>query len=145
MSLNSTDHRHFGNPHIRFAFLTLVFCAAACAAAVSPSILQAAPPAAAIIGNWQGTLTVDGRLFHAVVHFTQAKDGALTGTGDSPDEGQTGIPLENLSYKAPTLYFEYPSNPRGSYTGTYIKAKGEITGQWAQGDQKQPLNFTRAK
>jgi hypothetical protein len=52
--------------------------------AVVPAFVSAAD-APAIIGNWEGSMSAGGQSFRIQLHFTQSKDGAITGTLVSPD------------------------------------------------------------
>jgi hypothetical protein len=111
--------------------------------AVLPALLQAAA-APAIVGNWEGALSVGAQSLPVQLHFTQAKDGTLTGTLVSPTQSNEAIPMDKVDYKEPTLHFEVPAIA-GSYDGSYDKAKDEISGQWKQGGQSLPLVVKRAK
>lgn len=107
-----------------------------------PALAQA-EKAPAIIGNWEGVLDagMQGKL-RVVLHVTEAKDGSLTATLDSPDQNASGIPVTTITYKEPALHFE--SEPiKGSYDGTMNKEKSEITGEWKQGGGTLPLVFQR--
>ncbi len=123
------------------------------AIAVTPALLRAAPSstpapadAPAVIGNWEGTLSVGGNSLRLVVHFTQDKDGVLAGSIDSLDqEGSNGMPLSNISYKEPKVHFELAVESPGIYDGSYDKAKDEISGHWQQSGQDLPLVLKRAK
>jgi hypothetical protein len=65
-----------------------------------------------------------------VLHVTQAKDGSLSATMDSPDQNATGIPVTKITYKEPALHFE--SAPvGGSYDGKMNKENTEIAGEWS--------------
>ncbi|MGP8176278.1 MAG: hypothetical protein ACLP7O_17270, partial [Terracidiphilus sp.] len=48
---------------------------------------------AQIAGDWQGTLITPGPQLHLVLHIAAAKDGSLTATLDSVDQGANGIPV----------------------------------------------------
>jgi hypothetical protein len=105
--------------------------------------LARAEKAPAIIGDWEGVLDagMQGKL-RVVLHVTEAKDGSLTATLDSPDQNASGIPVTTITYKEPALHFE--SEPiHGSYDGTMNKEKSEITGEWKQGGGTLPLVFQR--
>jgi hypothetical protein len=102
-----------------------------------------AEKAPAIVGDWEGTLDAgaQGKL-RVVLHVTQAKDGSLSATMDSPDQDATGIPVTTITYKEPALHFE--SEPiKGSYDGKMNKENTEIAGDWSQGGGTLPLVFKR--
>jgi uncharacterized protein len=97
------------------------------------------------VGTWEGTLDAgpQGQL-RVVVHISQAADGALTATLDSPDQGAKGIPISKITFKDPDLSFESAA-VGGSYQGTMNKEHSEIAGTWSQGGGSLPLKFKRAE
>ncbi len=104
-----------------------------------------AEKARGVVGNWEGTLDagMQGKL-RVVLHVTQANDGNLSATLDSPDQNATGVPVTVISYKEPALHFE--SEPiKGSYDGKMNQENTEIAGEWKQGGGTLPLLFKRVK
>jgi hypothetical protein len=104
-----------------------------------------AEKAPAIVGDWEGTLDAgaQGKL-RVLLHVTQAKDGSLSATMDSPDQNATGIPVTTITYKEPALHFE--SEPiKGSYEGKMNKENTGIAGDWSQGGATLSLVFKRIK
>jgi uncharacterized protein len=95
--------------------------------------------------DWNGVLDAgaQGKL-HIVVHVLQNKNGSLTGTIDSPDQGARGIPVTSITYKTRKLHLECASIG-GSYDGNMSSDKSQITGTWSQGGASLPLNLTRSK
>ena len=108
----------------------------------SASAHGAAAPLGAV-GDWQGTLDTGNGVLHIVVHVTQAPDGSLTGTMDSPDQQASGIPITTITYKDPALHFEAASI-KGSFDGTMSKDGPSIEGQWKQGEAMLALTLKRA-
>jgi len=110
-------------------------------------VLRSAPkdPDSPVVGTWEGTLDAgpQGHL-RVVVHISQAADGSLSATLDSPDQGATGIPVSKITFKEPDLSFE-SSVINGSYQGTMNKERSEITGTWSQGGASLPLTYKRAQ
>jgi hypothetical protein len=116
------------------------------AIAITPVLLHAAAaPAPAVIGNWEGSISAGEQSLRLVIHVTQDKDGGLTGTMDSLDQGANGIPLNNVSFKDPKVHYEIGGTYPGFYDGSYDKAKDEISGHWQQAGQDLTLNLKRAK
>lgn len=110
---------------------------------VSMVSLAAAKPA--VVGDWNGVLDLGGgNSLHLVVHITQAQDGSLTGTVDSPDQGANGIKISAATYKEPALHFEC-SDIGGSYDGTMSSDKTKITGTWSQNGNSLALNLARSQ
>jgi hypothetical protein len=104
----------------------------------------AAPGAtASIAGDWNGSLNADGKTLRVVLHIAAAKDGTLTGTLDSLDQGLSAIPVASIALKESNLTFSVTALPvPGNYEGT-VKANGAgIEGTWTQA-QPMTLNFTR--
>jgi hypothetical protein len=98
---------------------------------------------AQIAGDWQGTLSVPGMELHLLLHISAAKDGTLTATLDSIDQGALGIPVTAITLKDSTLSLTVDS-VHGSYEGTVNKDGSKIEGTWTQGPPLE-LNFERAK
>ena len=95
-----------------------------------------------LAGNWQGTLSAGGAQLRLVLHITAGKDGALTATLDSVDQGAYGIPVSAISLKDAKLSLTVDA-VHGTYDGTVNKDATEIDGTWSQG-QPLALNFKRA-
>jgi CubicO group peptidase (beta-lactamase class C family) len=92
-----------------------------------------------IAGDWQGTLA--GRL-RLVLHIAVSKDGSLTATLDSVDQGANGIPVTAVTIKDSKLDLTVDA-VHGTYEGTVSKDATEIDGTWSQG-QPMELKFKRA-
>jgi len=123
--------------------LSLVIGAILLSSASSQSIAAKDSDSPAV-GTWEGTLDAgaQGQL-RVVVHISQAADGTLAATLDSPDQGAKGIPVSKITFKDPDLSFE-SSAIGGSYQGTMNKERSEIAGTWSQGGGSLPLKFKRA-
>lgn len=97
---------------------------------------------AQIAGDWQGTLKVGGAELHLALHIAAAKDGTLSATLDSIDQGALGIPVTTVTLKDSKLNLTIDSL-HGSYEGTVNKEVAKIEGTWTQGPPLA-LNFERA-
>jgi hypothetical protein len=95
------------------------------------------------VGDWQGTLTAGSSSLRVVLHITQDKGGALTGTLDSPDQSANGIKISSISYNNPDVKFEI-SSISASFEGKLNKSN-EIVGNWKQIGQTFPLTFKPLK
>ena len=106
---------------------------------------QPAPAAAqaSIAGDWQGTLNAGQAQLRLVLHITAGKDGALTSSLDSIDQGANGIPVSATSMKESKLSLTVDA-VHGTYEGTVNKDVSEIDGTWTQ-TMPLPLKFTRAQ
>ncbi|MGO8757824.1 MAG: alpha/beta hydrolase family protein [Terracidiphilus sp.] len=95
-----------------------------------------------IVGDWQGTLSAGGAQLRLALHISAAKDGTLTATLDSLDQGAIGIPVSSIELRETQLTLGIPA-VGGTYTGTVNRDATEIDGTWSQG-QPLTLNFKRA-
>jgi len=92
-------------------------------------------------GDWKGTLDAGGVKLDLVLHVTK-KDGALSATLDSPNQGATGLPIESISVTGKSLRFEMKSLG-ATYEGTFSADGSQIDGQFSQGPQQLRLTFKR--
>ncbi len=97
---------------------------------------------ASIAGDWQGTLSAGGAQLRLALHIASQKDGSLTATLDSLDQGASGIPVTTITLKGAQLTLTIDA-VHGGYDGTVNSSATEIDGTWTQG-QPLPLNFKRA-
>ncbi|MGD0629066.1 MAG: alpha/beta hydrolase, partial [Terracidiphilus sp.] len=97
---------------------------------------------ASVAGDWQGTLSVSGTQLRLGLHIAAAKDGSLTATFDSIDQGAMGIPVTAITLKDSKLTFTVDA-AHIAYEGAVNKDATEIDGTFTQG-QDIPLNFKRA-
>ncbi len=78
---------------------------------------------------------------HIKLHVVTGRDGTLTGTVDSPDQGLSGVPCADFQINGQALSFTVPV-VHGTWIG-FLSADGtSLTGMWNQGSPL-PLNFTR--
>ena len=116
-----------------------IFAAFAVVASAAPGT-----PVPAVLGDWQGALSTGNGSLRVVLHVSADKNGKLTATLDSPDQGATGIAISAITFKDPDLNFEI-ERFRSSYDGKITKDHSGIKGQWKQGDASLPLTFKRVK
>lgn len=103
----------------------------------------ASTPASSIAGDWAGALDAGGAQLRLVLHIAAAKDGTLSATLDSVDQGANGIPIKSTTFKDGRLSLDVEA-VHGTYDGTLNKDASEIEGTWSQG-QPLALNFKRAQ
>lgn len=95
-----------------------------------------------IEGIWEGQLKVPGTELRIVFNISKNQDGALTATLDSPDQGVTDIPVEEVIFKDNTLHLEVKS--AGSvFEGNVSEDFLVIEGEWKQSGQALPLTVKR--
>src|ERR1700757_4128798 len=107
----------------------------------APTAPAAAPPA--IAGDWSGALSVGPGQLRLILHLTAARDGRLTATLDSIDQGANGIPVTSATLTGSKLSLTVDA-VQGTYEGTVNKDASQITGTWSQG-QSLDLTFKRAQ
>ncbi len=93
-------------------------------------------------GDWQGTLSVTPQInLRITLKVIEGKDGALSGTWGSPDEGLEGHPLASVTMKDGFLAFTTKHGV--TYKGKPNAAGTEFAGEWTQRGKKYPLTFRR--
>lgn len=96
---------------------------------------------AQIAGDWQGTVNVQGDVYHIVLHLSAAQDGALSAKVDNIDRGEMGVAADAVALKDGKLTMKIDAY-QGVYEGTVNKDATEISGGWT-GEHSAELNFTR--
>ncbi len=99
-------------------------------------------PVSAAIGDWEGKIDARGASLRVIVHISQAADGKLTGSLDSPDQDTTGIAIDLVSYQDPDLHFAI-ERIGSSFDGKMNHDNSEISGEWQQSGLSLTLVFTR--
>jgi len=95
-----------------------------------------------IEGIWEGKLKVPGTELIIVFKISKNSDGTLTATLDSPDQGVTGIPVEEIIFKDNTLRLEVKS-AGAVFEGKVSEDFLVIEGEWKQSGQTLPLTVKR--
>ncbi|MEA2087125.1 MAG: alpha/beta fold hydrolase [Candidatus Caldatribacteriota bacterium] len=95
-----------------------------------------------IEGIWEGKLKVPGIELRIVFKISKNQDGTLTATLDSPDQGVTGIPVEEVIFKDNTLRLNVKS-VGGVYEGKVSEDFLVIEGEWRQSGGAFPLTLKR--
>jgi len=95
-----------------------------------------------IEGSWEGTLDAGAARLKLVLHVTN-KDGRLSASLDSPDQGATDLPIDTISISEGLVRFEMKALAVG-YEGKLTKDGSQIDGTWAQRDVSLALVFKRA-
>jgi alpha-beta hydrolase superfamily lysophospholipase len=106
------------------------------------SFLSAFPSLANVVGSWQGELKVnESASLPLIVHFSKEKE-QITATLDSPAQGATGIPINDILLNLPKVSFKV--NAIGMmFTGSLSDAD-TITGTFTQGSAELPLVLKRS-
>jgi len=95
-----------------------------------------------IEGIWQGKLKVPGTELRIVFKISKNPDGTLTATLDSPDQGVTGIPVEEVIFEDNTLRLEVKS-AGAVFEGKVSEDFLVIEGEWKQSGGVFPLTVKR--
>src|SRR5262245_26970087 len=93
-------------------------------------------------GDWRGTLDAGAVKLDLILHVVR-KDGALSATVDSPDQGATGLVVDAITVSGKSLRFEMKSLS-ADYEGVFSNDGSQIEGEFRQQGQKFPLTFKRA-
>jgi hypothetical protein len=101
-------------------------------------------PAPNIAGSWQGALDAGGTTLRIIVKISKAADGSLTAALDSPDQGNSDLPVSSITATETNIRFDL------KYLGAYFEGKlnkelTEMSGDWFQGGAAMPLVLKRAK
>jgi pimeloyl-ACP methyl ester carboxylesterase len=112
---------------------------------VAALVLGIAPPVAAqdLVGDWRGTLKAGAAELRLVLHVVR-RNGELSATLDSIDQGANGIPVTSIALKGTTVTFVIESI-QGSYEGRINTEGTAIDGMWSQAGAMLPLMLERAK
>lgn len=91
-----------------------------------------------IQGIWEGKLQVPGSNLRIVFRITKTPEGNLTATMDSPDQGVTGIPVDEVLLQDNNLSIGIKAIA-GIYEGIISQDYTEIEGDWKQAGASFPL------
>lgn len=92
-------------------------------------------------GDWRGTLDAGAAKLNLILHVVR-KDGTLTATLDSPDQGATGLAVESITVSGKSLRFEMKSLG-ADYEGVFSTDGTQIEGEFRQQGQRLLLTFKR--
>jgi pimeloyl-ACP methyl ester carboxylesterase len=99
-------------------------------------------PSKAIEGDWEGTIDAGVAKLRLVLHVVK-KNGVLSATLDSPDQGATGLAIDAINIFVAGVRFEMKSLG-AAYEGQLTKDESQIEGEWKQQGQTFPLVFKRS-
>lgn len=94
-----------------------------------------------VVGNWQGSMKVDGTNLNLVLHIRQAPDGTFSALVDSLDQDASNIPVKTVSFDGSVLKLDV-AQVSGTYVGVLSKDKQELRGVWNEGKARN-LTFRR--
>jgi hypothetical protein len=118
----------------------------------SPAVAQSAPPAFPLAGDWDGVITLNGAVYHLLLHMNSTPEGKMTALLDLVDQKISGMPAIGGSFDGTHLtlrFFYWKPNNAGdfeekvsSYEATVNASSSEMTGVWTQ-EGSFPLNLKR--
>lgn len=91
---------------------------------------------------WLGELNAGGAKLRLLVHVGKTADGKYTATLDSLDQGQKGIPFENVTYEGDAVRLESKAL-QIVFEGKIDETGQELSGEWRQGGAAIPLKFKK--
>jgi pimeloyl-ACP methyl ester carboxylesterase len=92
-------------------------------------------------GDWQGVIDAGGTKLALVLHIS-SKEGALSATLDSPDQGATGLAIDSITLTGKSLQFAMKALG-ATYEGVFSADGSQIDGQFSQQAVRLPLTFKR--
>lgn len=92
-------------------------------------------------GSWEGTLDAGAVKLRLVLHVAK-KNGRLSATLDSPDQGATGLAADTIDVTEDSIQFTMKSLG-ATYQGKFSKDGSEIEGKLSQLGNNLPLTFKR--
>ncbi|WP_422928416.1 alpha/beta hydrolase family protein [Singulisphaera sp. PoT] len=123
---------------VLLAFLTLTLTLTLCGAVDAQAQEPASQPKEEA---WEGRLDLGGGIsLRLVVHLTPSKDGALTATFDSPEQGAVGIKVDSPKRDKTTLSFEIPKIG-AKFAGKLNAEEDEAVGEFMQAGKSFPLTL----
>ena len=96
-----------------------------------------------ITGDWNGALEIQGMQLRIVFHLTE-ENGKLVATLDSPDQGASGIPMDEATFENNKLTI-LASKMGMKYTAELNQDQSKIEGTFNQGPMSLPLEMSREK
>ncbi|MHB1558348.1 MAG: alpha/beta hydrolase family protein [Isosphaeraceae bacterium] len=95
-----------------------------------------------IAGDWESTLNVTPQIgLRITLKIERAKDGALSGTWGSPEEGLEGLPLASITFRDGAV--ELATKHGATFKGRLNEASTDLDGEWLQHGRKYALKFRR--
>jgi CubicO group peptidase (beta-lactamase class C family) len=88
-------------------------------------------PGNSVAGSYTGNLAIAGMEL-AIVVTLQEEDGSYSGAIDIPEQGATGIPLENVTVSGTAVQFEMLPAPQTAKFNGEVAADGSIAGTMVQ-------------
>lgn len=95
-----------------------------------------------IVGNWEGSLQIQGTEMPIVFHIDKDITGKYVATFDSPNQKAFNMACGDVILKQDSLILMLPLI-KGSYAGKFDENKKQLTGTWKQGAGSLSLNLKK--
>ncbi|MFC1724545.1 DUF3471 domain-containing protein [candidate division KSB1 bacterium] len=105
---------------------------------ITPCCIFSQEKAVKIDGVWEGTLDAMGTQLRIVVNISLKEDGSYKATMDSPDQGATGLAVDEVTFKDGKLNFVM-NMVGGDYKGILKEDGLTFDGEWSQAGTSFPL------
>lgn len=112
--------------------------------AALPSAAQVKEPDKGLAGLWEGELKVGVVKLRLGFTVKKDKEGKLSATLDSPDQGAKGIPLGEVTFDKNKAFFDMPKL-KAKYTATMDEGGKTLEGEFEQVGQKFQLKVKRVE
>lgn len=108
-----------------------------------------------LVGEWQGTIDVEGQVLHLLWHVTATPEGTVVSTFDNVDEGAMGIKVKAMELKGSDITVTIDDSVEaggqevhvaGVLTGRVNADFSEVKGTWEQTlpqEQTADIEFKR--
>lgn len=124
--------------------LCIVILAGGCLPVAGLAGEKAAAEKRGLEGHWLGKLKVGAIELRLGLNFARDKDGKLTGTLDSLDQGIKNITIEEIQVKDQDVELNW-SGLKAAFTGHLQDKDQKLAGQWQQSGLKLDITFERQK
>jgi hypothetical protein len=99
---------------------------------------------AGIEGAWMGALKLPNGQLRIVFHISRGPDSSLIATMDSPDQGATGVAVDEVTWTTGHLHLGLKAI-QGAFEGNLRPQADSIDGSWTQGGASFPLVLGRTE
>jgi len=97
-----------------------------------------------VVGDWHGeVISGESKPLGFILHVIN-KDGLLSATADSPDQGGYGMKIDSVVFSQGVLVFDV-NKADVNYTGTLTKNKQSLYGVFTQQGDQMGLTMTKQK
>ncbi|MFZ4057326.1 MAG: alpha/beta hydrolase family protein [Ferruginibacter sp.] len=95
-----------------------------------------------IIGNWKGSLTINGGQFPIIFHIDKDSVGKYKASFDSPKQMSYNLACNEVFFQNDSIHIDIKLI-RANYAGIYYKSTATFVGNWNQSNMSMPLTFVK--